>query len=75
MNPPCWCILCNGCLESADHIPPHCRVARRLWTALWSEFEIDWIMPQCSKQVLAEIPISLGRIKMAKLCGTMHLLH
>jgi hypothetical protein len=41
-----WCCMCKRDGESVDHLLLHCEVACALWSALFSRFELSWVMPR-----------------------------
>jgi hypothetical protein len=48
-----WCCMCKRSGESIDHLLLHCEVARDLWTALFTLFDIKWVMPERVTDMLA----------------------
>jgi hypothetical protein len=38
------CCMCKMNGESVDHILLHCEVARALWNAIFSRFNLSWVM-------------------------------
>jgi hypothetical protein len=48
-----WCCMCKKSEESMDHFLLHCEVARNLWSALFTLFDVTWVMPERVIDLLA----------------------
>ena len=53
---PGWCILCKNSNETIDHLFLHCDYSLRLWSNILKEFDLNWVIPRSSTELL-----SLGR--------------
>jgi hypothetical protein len=48
-----WCCMCKRSGEYIDHLLLHCEVARDLWSALFTLFDVTWVMPATVLDLLA----------------------
>jgi hypothetical protein len=48
-----WCCMCKRSSESIEHVLLHCEVARDLWTAIFTLFDVTWVMPATVLDLLA----------------------
>ena len=47
-----WCCMCKMSGESIDNLFLHCEVARDLWSAIFTLFAVQWVMPSRVRQLL-----------------------
>lgn len=40
-----WCYMCKSEEESVKHSFLHCDFARQLWSLVFSQFGVNWVMP------------------------------
>jgi hypothetical protein len=39
-----WCCMCKKIGKSIDHLLLHCDVAQDLWSAIFTLFDVTWVM-------------------------------
>ncbi|XP_041027656.1 uncharacterized protein LOC121267709 [Juglans microcarpa x Juglans regia] len=48
-----WCCMCRNSGETIDHLLLHCDFARDIWTYLFSNLGVTWVMPGTVVELLA----------------------
>ena len=47
-----WCIMCQHCGETVDHLLFHCEMAYRLWSFVFITFGLSWVTPRLIPDLL-----------------------
>ena len=56
-----WCYMCKSNGESVDHLLLHCSIVYKLWSMVFTLFDIHWAMPKTVVELLACWQGNFGR--------------
>jgi hypothetical protein len=47
-----WCFMCERAGESVNHLMIHCEYAQELWSMIFCQFGVSWVMPRTTYALL-----------------------